>query len=289
MTILSLLAVLGIARVSAAAPNYDAIFIFGDSYCDVGNVVILGGKTVTGVPYYNGGSSNGPIWLEHVAGGLRLPAAPSLLGGTDYAYAGAWATATQVVKIGTIPSIPQQVAMYLSQHEGKADPEALYVIEGGINDILHVKGLSADELGLEIATALAGSEQTLRQAGARNFVIPTLFNIGLLPIAQKYAIADLAATQATNSHLSQLLEPEGLLADVHIIRLDLYSLMNSVQTDPTHFGFTNITTPCLNKTVCTDPDHTFFWDLYHPTEAGYALFAVALETALWKQGNAPGT
>jgi len=79
-----------------------------------------------------------------------------------------------------------------------ADPKALYVIEGGINDILHVKSLSPDELGLEIATALAGSEQALRQAGARNFVIPTLFNIGLLPVAQKYAVADLAATQATN-------------------------------------------------------------------------------------------
>lgn len=179
--------------------------------------------------------------------------------------------------------------MYLSQHGGIADPKALYVLEGGINDILHTHTTPSDQLGQQIATALAGSEQSLRQAGARNFVIPTLFNIGLLPAGQRYGASDLAATQALNSDLSGLLAPEALLPNIHIIRLDLYSLVNAVLSDPTHFGFTNITTACLNVTICADPDHTFFWDFYHPTANGYALFAEALETALEKQGNPPGT
>lgn len=83
LLIISIFVVSRIASVSAEAPSYDAIFVFGDSYCDVGNVAILSGNPVSPVPYYNGGSSNGPIWMEHVAGGLRLPLAPSLLGGTD--------------------------------------------------------------------------------------------------------------------------------------------------------------------------------------------------------------
>jgi hypothetical protein len=33
--------------------------------------------------------SNGPIWLDHVAGFLRLPLTPSILKGTDFAFGGA--------------------------------------------------------------------------------------------------------------------------------------------------------------------------------------------------------
>jgi len=32
--------------------------------------------------------------------------------------------------------------------------------------------------------------------------------------------------------------------------------------------------------VCADPDHTLFWDTYHPTEFGHAFFAVTVEAVL---------
>jgi phospholipase/lecithinase/hemolysin len=65
--------------------------------------------------------------------------------------------------------------------------------------------------------------------------------------------------------------------------MDVFSLMNAVQTDPTHFGFTDITDPCLTTAVCSDPDHTFFWDTFHPTLFGHSFFAVTLENALSQQ------
>ena len=279
---LTILASLLVASLTAQAaiPTYDALYVFGDSYCDVGNIFVATGGAEPAAPYYNGRFSNGPIWLDHVAGFLGVPLKPSILGGTDYAFGGAWATAPQSVSGATIPSVPEQVGLYLSQHGGKADPNALYILEGGGNDILDTTSGSPEALGFKIAAALAGSELLLRQAGARHFIIPDLFNVGLLPAAAGNVSFATKASAAANESLDELLAFEQLLEGIHIARMDVFSLLNSVEKDPTHFGFTDVTDPCLTTTVCADPDHTFFWDTHHPTEFGHAFFAVTLENVL---------
>lgn len=181
--------------------------------------------------------------------------------------------------------MPQQVELYLSQHGGAADPNALYILEGGGNDIVGTTSGSPDALGYQIASGIADSELMLRRAGAKHFVIPDLFNVGLLPVAVPNAAFASAASTATNSWLNKLLALEQLLQGIHITRLDVFSLMNAVQTDPTHFGFTDVKDPCLTTTLCLDPDHTFFWDTYHPTVFGRAFFAVTLENTLSQQSN----
>jgi phospholipase/lecithinase/hemolysin len=256
--------------VEARTPSYDALYVFGDSYCDVGNIFTATGGAEPAAPYYNGRFSNGPIWLDHVAGFLGVPLKASLLGGTDYAFGWAWVTEPQSIPGGTIPSVPEQVGLYLSQHGGKADPNALYILEGGGNDILDTTTGSAETLGLHIAEGLAYSELLLRQAGARHFVIPDLFNVGLLPAAAGNVSFATTASAATDKALDELLAPEQLLEGVHIIRMHVFSLLHAIETDPTHFGFTNSTDPCLTTTVCADPDHTFFWDTHHPTDFGHA-------------------
>ena len=272
--------------VHAAPPAYDAIYVFGDSYCDVGNIYALtGGEDPPSPPYYKGRFSNGPLWVEHVAGALGLPMLPEVAGGTDYAFAGAWATAPQVTAVGTLPDVPEQVALYLSQHGGKADPRALYILEGGGNDILGnlTSGASAKDLGLQIALSISESELLLRRAGARNFLIPDLFNVGLLPAAQANPSFASAASTATNQSLNDLLALEEFLEGIQIKRLNVYTLFQAIQADPTHFGFTNVTTPCIDpvtSAVCADPDHTLFWDIHHPTVFGHAFFAVTVEAAL---------
>jgi len=275
----------------AGNPAYSAIYVFGDSYCDVGNVFIATGGTPQpqppSPPYYFGRFSNGPIWVEHVASAMSLPMQPYLAGGTDYAFGGAWVTQPQVTPQGTVPDVPQQVGLYLSQHGGKADPSALYVLEGGGNDILGSlsTGISAQQLGFQIALGIAESELLLRRAGARNFLIPDLINIGLFPAAQGNPTFATAASVAANKHLDQLLVLEGFLQGIRIRRGNVFALFQAVQADATHFGFTDITTPCVNlvaHTLCSDPDHTLFWDTAHPTEFGQSFFAVTVEAALNK-------
>jgi len=268
------------ASVSYAA-GYDAIYVFGDSYCDVGNIyVATRGAIPAAPPYYPGRFSNGPIWVEHLAGSLGLPMQASLLGGTDYAFGGAQVTAPLVTPQGTVPSVPQQVGLYLSLHGGKADPNALYVIEGGGNDILNATGGNAQQLGFQIATGIAESELLLRRAGAKRFLIPSLADAGQAPAAAANRSFATAATVATNKYLNQLLAIEGFLEGIRIQRVDFYALFKRVITSPTHFGFTNITTPCLTTAICADPDHTLFWDDEHPTEFGHSFLAIAAQAAL---------
>src|ERR1700722_8913249 len=266
---------------------YDAIYVFGDSYCDVGNIYLAtSGATPLSPPYSHGRFSNGPIWVEHVASAWGLPMTPSLAGGTDYAVGGAEVTTSVSEPQGaSIPSVPEQVVEYLQAHGGKADPHALYILEGGGNDILNATGGSPAVLGLKIAAGLAGSELLLRQAGAKNFLIPDLLDVALLPAGQANASFASAASIATNQSLDKLLQLEELLQGINIFRLPVFALFQSIAADATHFGFTNITQPCLNPTtdaVCADPDHTLFWDEEHPTEFGHSFFAVLVVSRLSK-------
>lgn len=273
---------LSVVATHATVPKYDAIYVFGDSLCDVGNIYIYTKKAdPPSPPYFNGRFSNGPIWVEHLASSLGLPMLPLLAGGTDYALGGAWMTAPVSTPEGTILDVTQQVELYLTDHKGKADPKALYIIEGGSNDILGAiakGGGSASALGAEIATDLSNNVAALRKAGAEHFLVPNLLNIAAAPGAAANRTFASAATVATNKTLNELLGSEGST----VLLLDEYTISLAIGVDKTHFGFTNVTTPCLSATnkVCSDSDHTFFWDAVHPTEFGHSLLAINAVTAL---------
>ncbi len=269
--------VLGTITAVAQAPDYSHLYVFGDSYCDVGNHYAAFGHP--GPPYFDGRYSNGPIWVDHIAGFLGLPLTPSLLGGTDYAFGQAFVTHPE----GSIPSVPQQVEHYLSDNGGKADPNALYILEGGINDIVSTNFDNPEELGSQIALGLVASEQQLRQAGARHFLMPNLFDVGLLPAAVHKSSLASAATRATNKWLDNLLLTERRMDRVHIFRLNIFSLVNAIGKDPTHFGFTNLTDPCFTASICANSDHWFFIDSVHISETVHSDLAVAVESLLANQ------
>lgn len=88
-------ALLGLFTAPLSAAPYSAIYAFGDSLSDAGNAYIAtGGATPPAPPYalVNGFGvfSNGPVWVQNLAGELGLgPLLPSLAGGTDFAFGGA--------------------------------------------------------------------------------------------------------------------------------------------------------------------------------------------------------
>jgi outer membrane lipase/esterase len=280
---LVLLLVFQPVAANATVPAYDAIYVFGDSYCDVGNIFILTKGAEPAAPYFNGRFSDGPLWVDHIASARNLPMLPALAGGTDYAFGGAHVTGPVPTPAGNLPSVPQQVLLYLSQHGGKADPHALYILEGGGNDIIDAAGVgSPQQLGFEIALGLSTAELILRRAGAKNFLIPNLLDVSLLPVAKPNAAFAHQATLSANKSLNDLLFVEQLLQGIRIRRADVFGLFQSVAADATHFGFINITTPCFDGVhpPCTDPDHGLFWDAFHPTVFGHSFFAVLAEATL---------
>src|SRR5271165_4400669 len=113
----------------ANAGTIDAIYSFGDSLSDVGNVFHLTG--IPAPPYVNGQFSNGPVWLQSLAAGLGLaPLTASLLGGTDYAYGSGETGNTSFDTANPITDLlgaTGQIAQFQSSH-ATADPNALYTV-----------------------------------------------------------------------------------------------------------------------------------------------------------------
>jgi phospholipase/lecithinase/hemolysin len=271
----------------AAVSSFDAIYVFGDSYSDVGNISIATGGAIPGPLYYNGRFSNGPIWVEHIAGTYGLTLTPSLAGGTDYAVGGAEVTANVPEGSQSIPSVPDQVALYLEQHDGKADPKALYIVTGGGNDILNAPaGTSPQQLGYEIAVGLATSVERLERAGARYLLVPNLFDIGKLPGARLGGISSFATatTLVVNQRLNFWLLLEAFAPQTHIYRSDAYDFLQGVFTDSSHFGFNDVTDPCLVTTptpsVCSNPYVNLFWDVEHLTLFGHSMLATLAVQAI---------
>ena len=94
-----------VACGGARAATYPAIYSFGDSLSDVGN---LSAATAGTIPlpgfYYNGRFSNGPNWLDDLSAKLGLSTGPALLGGDNFAVGGAQ-TGETIVNSPPVPVI----------------------------------------------------------------------------------------------------------------------------------------------------------------------------------------
>lgn len=270
---------------SAAVASYSQVHFFGDSLTDTGNLYISSGIPVS-PPYYNGGFSNGPLWSETFANSLGFASTPTVLGGNNFAWAGA-----TVVDYGRPqPEIPQQLGMYLGATGGVADPNALYVVMGGGNDINDAGGNPATAAANIMAAANAVNDMvnSLYFAGARNILVGNLPDIGLTPRAIAGGPAVVAGatalSQLFNAKLSSLLAiTEAANTGLDIDLLDMYALLTDAVASPEAYGFSNVTSACkegelgLPGAVCSDPDTYLFWDSFHPSARAHDLIA---QTAL---------
>src|SRR5262249_53278761 len=141
----------------------------GNWYATVGN---------PGPPYYQGHFSNGPIWVERLASRLGVPAPrPSLLGGSNNAYAGA-ETGTGASPRGGGPNIRTQAANWLSGHT--PGPGDLIVVMGGAVDFA-LDGQT--DPSVPVAN-LRAAVTDLASKGGRRFVVANLYQLGYLPLFQ---------------------------------------------------------------------------------------------------------
>jgi phospholipase/lecithinase/hemolysin len=289
---------------SARAGAFDAIYAFGDSLSDVGNALIATGGAEPGPPYVNGQFSNGPVWVQDLAAGLGLaPLAPSLMGGTDYAYGTGETgpTAFNTSNPATDLTGPTgQIAQFLTV-DPTADPHALYTIWIGSNDLEDIlAGATPSQYAADIATAVGNIDSaiaTLAGAGAKDFLIVTVPDLGLTPGALALGPTTSAALSAVAAGFdSTLVDGAGPIPSLGAIAgadglslsvLNTYSLLDAIVANPASYGFSNVTQPCLTGevnysggTACPNPNQYLFWDEIHPTAAGQAIVADAALTVL---------
>ncbi len=275
-------------------PLFSTVVVFGASLNDTGNrCTVAPTECPPSPPYAQGRYSNGTLWVETVAAKYGASVAPSLKGGTDYAYAGA---DTGLLPAGATPSkypsMVAQMGQYLSKVNYQASPQALYIVDAGnfgnnLYDSLVL--LQTDPTApTKIVTAGVGDivnmVLTLYSAGARNILVTNLPNVGATPVAQAAGAATVAAlTQLSvafdGALAQQLAGLKAASSGLNLYTVDIFGLEQQVKANPSAYGLTNVTQMCFNSLVpnppppCTNPQQYYYWDDHHGTAATYAIIA----------------
>lgn len=261
------------ASVLLAQTAFANIFFFGDSTTDSGNVYTATFGTYPPAPYYNGRLSNGPVYAERLAPLYGFaPAIPSLLGGNNYAFGGAWTAGGPLV-----PGVQQQIGMYLA--EKTPSSQHLYVLWAGANDLLD--GQTDPTIP---AANMAANVAALASAGARNFVV---LNVPPLDQAPRFSgtpeepavAAWVAGYNASLAFGLASLAPS-LPAGTTLLPFDTHDLFTDIIANPSSFGLTNVTDPACTTAplppIVPNPGEYLFWDTIHPTTAAHQLLATRL-------------
>jgi outer membrane lipase/esterase len=264
-------ALLAATPALAANPNnYSALYVFGDSLVDAGNInVITGGRTPNkALGYFDGRFTNGYNYVDYINYQLFGSATKaSLRGGNNFAFGGA-----RVVTDArdAIPDINPQVASYLTRSGGTADPNALYILNAGGNDIFALGRFaagdptqllpftnSADYVNA-IVNQYAGAVQTLNDLGARNIVITGIPN------------ATVQQARDIDALLQAKLNTLTLAQDTELYRYSYISFFDRLATNPGSLGLPPLRTDrsCIQlQAQATGCVGIFSFDGTHPTAA----------------------
>lgn len=268
---------------------------FGDSLVDRQNFYLASGATFPDPSLYSDGRfSNGPLWIERLAERLgHAPLPASLAGGTNFGFNAARITGTSPAPYDTVPNVEQQVASYLSATGNVASPNGLYAMWAGANDFF----FGETDPSVPVAS-LAQSISDLYAAGAREFLVLNLPALGQTPFfkATAYEGPLDAASAGFNAYLAATIAGlNSSLPGVSIYELDVYTLFQQIQSDPTAFGLTNATDSATNydpisgigtSLAVANPNEYLFWDSVHPTESGHRIIGDAAFAALVPEPSA---
>ena len=270
---------------AAPASAYTALYSFGDSLSDVGNV---SAATLGAIPvpaYFNGRFSNGPNWVDDLSAKLGLgPVTASADGGNDFAVGGAQTGPTSVNSGVPLVDLNYQVQEF-KVLDASPKPGALYTLDIGANDIGNAISTYAKNPSFDLASFVTqaaantvGAVDALYADGARNLLYYEVPDLSVVPAFESGgALGGELAMQFNDDVLAGIkpLEAEGLV----VFDVPIFSTIDKIVADPSRFGLTNVTTPCFSGNietpgrVCADPDQSLFWDGEHPTEVGHALTA----------------
>jgi phospholipase/lecithinase/hemolysin len=287
LTVASLL----IFPLSSFADSFAQLVVFGDSLSDTGNLYIATGGSQPAPPQYSGGLfTDGPgsvpsisspvgVWVQQLAGMLGLASPAPVLaggGGTDYAFGGALTGFDPSYPSGLgVPWVGDQVDLYLANSKGRAPSSALYTFWAGANDIFNT-------VSPQTAVAnLTASINALYGDGARNFLWLDMPPLGSTP--DGLASGESAALNLlSESYNADLLAAIGSL-DAHdpgidIVGVNVYGLVESMLSNPSAYGFTNVNTPAQGLSV--NPNNYLFWDGVHPTTEGHFWVASLADSDL---------
>ncbi len=312
-----------VASGSAWAGPFGADYVFGDSLSDRGNLADILGGHLPAPPTFHDSFTNGPVAVQVMAQRMGLTEDPSLFptgfadvhglgypSGTNYAVAGATAGnvllpgTTTVEGLGPLANLTGQVGAYLAKSGGVADPNALYTVFIGGNDVRTAAHQGSTAFVTQGVSTELTEINTLIGAGAKNLLVVNVPDVGLIPEFTTFSPAGQAAlaTQASNSYNSALGAGIAGITTANpadsIKLFDLFDANNALVANAGSLGITNTTAPCYISYGVTAPaplvinpacgpidpatgqaaniGQFLYWDPIHPTAKIQAAFGEAL-------------
>lgn len=274
--ILLLLALIGFSHAAFGFHVKD-IYVLGDSLSDIGNNTTECAPPL--FPFSPGGPcTNFPriLWPEFVAGKYGIGMAPSIEGGTDFSYAGA---ATNIGGTDIIP-VNQQVDMMINSRKGKLDPDGLYVIWAGGDNIITVlennpftfTDAELLQAATQAATDIRRNVIKMHNAGAQVIVVGNTPDLSRTPIDNIIPASELARIREFGIDPINSQELQGINSlPFDVIQIDFFSFFNDVFNNPRLYGFSDSTGFCL-QTNTTCPGYLFTY-VIHPTVAAHIILA----------------
>ncbi len=285
--------VLAAALAAAALPavaeqgQFSRTVFFGDSLSDAGyyRPVLIQSIGPSGGLVGQSTTNPGFVWAQHLAEHYGTNGAANGNGqtGDNYAVSGARVAVDTLGALGPTPSTATQVQRHLAG--GRADPDALYTLWTGANDVFAIAaGAPAEATLASAVTAQVGLVGTLQAAGARYIMVPTLPDMGQTPAARAQgAVAQgqlTALATAYNGALYNGINSAGL----RVIPLNTFGFLQEVIANPGEFGFRNVTAPACTVAqsitcnpgtlVAADAASAYlFADGVHPTTGGHRALA----------------
>ncbi|MCL8381049.1 autotransporter outer membrane beta-barrel domain-containing protein [Xanthobacter aminoxidans] len=304
------------ALETAQAHEFSNFYVFGDSLSDAGTYYVVVDGQLQSVRFT---VNPGQVWDMRVGEHYGIDVSPYLaidtvsgtstvVGGTNYAQGGACVdSGYNIPKCVVYPSNTlgetQQLQTYLASTGGVANPNALYSMWAGANDVFSQAILwngGAETKEQAIANVATAADQhvaniaTLSRAGARYIIVPNLPDISKAPVTG--ILGDAAFfSEAVTTYNTTLNQDLRRLGGSNIIFVDDFALLNEVIANPAMYGFTNVTskactqlfslTCTANTLVAPNAQNDYlFADIVHPTPAGHALLAEYIESII----DAPG-
>lgn len=279
-----------LAPTTASALSFSDLVIFGDSLSDTGNLSAATGGAAPGTaqPYYQGRFSDGLVWTEYLAAGLGLSGAADsyLVGGNNYAFAGA---RTGGVGADTIPGLLAQSVGIWGVTHAAADPNALYVLVGGGNDMRDARSRVGGDATTRQADAVAAVSNLytnmayLASKGAKNVLISNLPDLGYSfeAVLLGKTLESSDASARFNSLIGGL-EAYGDSLGMDVDVLDMNGALLAVRNNPAAYGITNLDRPCAGFAFSAGAacDKSLFSDALHPSSLAHQIIADAAFSAL---------
>lgn len=317
LTPLAAACLLASATPLAASP-YSALYVFGDSLSDAGQFPDAGGPTAAtrrftnrvGPTYLSGngeifGKSSPMLIGEQLGLGPQAPSTSSVFAANGWEDGNNWAVGgyrtdqiyNSITAAGGSSTGLRTRDGYLVSTGGRADPNALYYVNGGGNDFLQGLVLSTAQ-AQAAAGRLVDSVEALQAAGARYVMVSLLPDVGNTPALGGSSPFISGLVRDLNTELVSQLQGLG----GNIIPLNVPLVISEVRSDPASFGLDatqNLTGTCFAgcssvnaawgiNSATPDPSKLFYDDGVHPTTAvqqiaadyAYSLLAAPMELTL---------